>query len=270
MTQISRTVSPNPPAYMNTVGELPKVGTQAPNLSKLMQKDGTVFDPKTLHEKVVILNIYPSINSRVCPLTVIEFNNRAKELNDTVVLGISRDQPGALNQFCTDKSITNVVPLSAHRLDCTFGDDFGVRIKDGIAGTEMYHDQYARALVAVDFSGKVIYSELVTELTNQPNYDACIGTVKKYLADNKKGTSKDASSKSSSTTAAAPNDAKPMTFSADSKPSSSTPLSSVLSATSSATATAGGTTVPVATVDSTAANAAHPTTTPAATTSPMK
>lgn len=199
---------------MNTVGELPAVGSQAPALTELRDKEGKIVQEVNFAGKYRVLNIFPSIDTPTCAKTVREFNQRAAQLSNTVVLCISKDLPTAHRKFCAAEGIINVESLSAYHNSCHFGDEFGVRIVDGIttatmaaAGTEnaetleqAFKDLFARALIVEDPDGNVIYSELVTELANQPNYENALATIgtdrKKKIsaasAQNSSGTKADA------------------------------------------------------------------------------
>ncbi|MDE6026603.1 MAG: thiol peroxidase, partial [Muribaculaceae bacterium] len=114
--------------------------------------------------KRVVLNIFPSLDTDVCAASVRRFNAEVSELPNTVVLCISMDLPFAAARFCSVNGIKNVMTASGFRSD--FGDEYGVRLKDGPLA-----DLYARALVIVNEEGKVIGSQLVEEITNEPDYE---------------------------------------------------------------------------------------------------
>lgn len=165
MTQI--TLQGNP---INTVGELPSVGTAAPEFS-LTGTDLAPLDTGSLDSKAVVLNIFPSIDTPVCAASVRTFNQNAAETGATVVC-VSNDLPFALARFCGAEGIENVVVGSAFR--DTFGKDYGVTIVDGpMAGL------LARAVVVVAADGTVAYTELVPEIAQEPNYDAALQAVSK-------------------------------------------------------------------------------------------
>ena len=121
--------------------------------------------------KRVVFNIFPSLDTKVCATSVRRFNEAASTLDNTVVLCVSADLPFALGRFCGAEGIENVVTASVFRSP-EFGADYGVTMTDGkLAGL------LARAVVVVNESGDVIYSELVPEIAQEPNYDAAIAAL---------------------------------------------------------------------------------------------
>ncbi|HNS98784.1 MAG TPA: thiol peroxidase [Polyangiaceae bacterium] len=152
-------------------GKFPSPGDKAPPFTlvngKLENMDLTSFSGK---KKVLTIN--PSYDTPVCAKAAREFNTRAATINDAVVLAISADLPFAQGRFCTAEGIEGVVPLSAFRSP-TFAKDYGVLITDGpLAGLT------ARAVVVIDENDKVIYSELVGEIVNEPNYEAALASLR--------------------------------------------------------------------------------------------
>jgi len=165
MTQI--TLKDNP---INTIGSLPAVGSQAPEflLTKTDLSDITAAD---LRGKRVVLNIFPSIDTEVCAASVRFFNAKANTLENTTVLCVSDDLPFAQKRFCGAEGLSNVISASELR-NREFGDQYGVRIIDGpLAGV------LSRAIVIIDAAGKVIYTEQVPEITQEPNYDAALAAL---------------------------------------------------------------------------------------------
>ncbi len=155
---------------VQTSGELPSVGARAPDF-KLTKTDLTDVSMADFAGKRLILNIFPSIDTGVCAASVRRFNQEAGEQADTIVLCVSRDLPFALARFCGAEGLKNVIPLSSLR-DASFGDDFGLEIRDGkMAGL------LARAVVIVGADGNVAYTQLVAEITTEPDYDAALATV---------------------------------------------------------------------------------------------
>lgn len=151
----------------NTFGELPKTGTKAPNF-KLTKNDLVNVTLEDFKGKKVVLNIFPSIDTPVCATSVKKFNERAGTLKNTVVLCISQDLPFAHKRFCSAERIEKVIPASAFR-DPNFGKAYGVAITDGpLAGL------FARAIAVIDETGKIAYTELVPEIAQEPNYEACL------------------------------------------------------------------------------------------------
>lgn len=156
---------------IQTAGSLPSVGTQAPDF-KLTKTDLSDATLKEFQGKKVILNIFPSLDTSVCATSVRKFNAEATKLPNTVVLCISRDLPFAHSRFCTTEGLNNVIPLSELR-DESFSKAYGVKIVDGpLAGV------FSRAVVVLDASGKVVYSEQVPEITQEPDYEAALKAVK--------------------------------------------------------------------------------------------
>lgn len=158
------------PAEANTIGDLPAVNHSAPAfvLSGLDLADVKSSD---FAGKNLVLNIFPSVDTGVCAASIREFNKRAASLNNTVVLCISKDLPFAMKRFCGAEGISNVVSLSDFR-GRGFGREYGVELKDsGFAGL------FARAVVVIDASGKVKYTQLVPQIGEEPNYDAALKAI---------------------------------------------------------------------------------------------
>jgi thiol peroxidase len=154
-------------AIVNTNGTLPAVGSSASNFTLT----GTDFNEVSLNDykgKNIVLNIFPSIDTRVCAMSVREFNKRASSLNNTVILSISKDLPPAFKRFCAAEGIENVVPLSDFR-NKGFSKGYGVEMTDGnLAGL------FARAIVVLDTNLKVIHTELVPAIGQEPDYEAAL------------------------------------------------------------------------------------------------
>lgn len=156
---------------VNTSGQLPAVGTVAPDFV-LVKQDLSEVSLKDLKGKNVILNIFPSLDTGVCAASVRRFNKEAAGLANTVILAVSADLPFAAGRFCTTEGIANVEPASVFR-NCEFATDYGVLLVDGpLKGL------LARSVVVVDADGKVAYTELVSETTNEPNYENALKAVK--------------------------------------------------------------------------------------------
>ena len=148
-------------------GKFPQKGDTAPALS-LVGNDLADVTLKQFAGKRKILNIFPSIDTPTCATSVRTFNKRASELPNTVVLCISADLPFAQKRFCGAEGLTNVVSLSTMR-GRDFLKDYGVEIASGpLTGVA------ARAVVVLDAQDRVIHSELVPEIKNEPNYDAAL------------------------------------------------------------------------------------------------
>ncbi|MDH4144839.1 MAG: thiol peroxidase [Acidimicrobiia bacterium] len=155
---------------INTSGNLPAVGSKAPDFS-LTKSDLSAVALGDLAGQQVVLNIFPSIDTAVCATSVRTFNERAGALDNTTVLCVSADLPFAQGRFCGAEGIENVVTASTFR-SAAFAADYGVGMTDGpLAGL------CARAVVVVDASGKVVHSELVPEIAQEPDYDAALGAL---------------------------------------------------------------------------------------------
>ncbi len=156
---------------IHTNGELPKVGAAAPafKLTNGDLKDVTLADFKG---KKKIMNIVPSLDTSVCATSTRKFNESGGKLPNTVVLVISADLPFASKRFCTTEGLQNVVTLSLMR-DKNFAKDYGVLLQDGpLAGI------CARAVVVVDESDRVTYTQLVPEIGQEPDYDKALAAAK--------------------------------------------------------------------------------------------
>jgi thiol peroxidase len=150
---------------ISTVGELPAVGSAAPAFSLTGTDMGTV-DSEQFRGKSLLLNIFPSVDTPVCAMSVRTFNERAAASGVTV-LCVSNDLPFAQKRFCGAEGIENVTTASAFRDD--FGKDYGITIADGpMAGL------LGRAVVVIGADGNVAYAELVPEIATEPNYDAAL------------------------------------------------------------------------------------------------
>ncbi len=156
---------------IHTSGELPKVGAAAPDF-KLTGGDLKDVSLATFAGKKKILNIVPSLDTPVCQTSTRHFNQDAGALPNTVVLVVSNDLPFAQKRFCTTEGLTNVVPVSELRTRA-FGDDYGARITDGpMAGL------LSRAVVVIDEHDKVVYTEQVAEIAQEPDYAKALAAAK--------------------------------------------------------------------------------------------
>lgn len=156
---------------VTTSGQLPAVGTPAPNFGGV-RADLTVLHLSDLVGKRVVINFFPSLDTPVCAASVRRFNKEAAGLTDTVVLCVSKDLPFAQTRFCTTEGIDGVVALSVFRCKC-IDEKYGITITDG-----PLRGLLARAVVVVDETGKVIYEQLVDEITQEPDYDAALAALK--------------------------------------------------------------------------------------------
>jgi thiol peroxidase len=155
---------------VNTIGNLPAVGMAAP----AFVLTGNDMKDITLNQfagKNVVLNIFPSIDTGVCAASVREFNKRAAALPDTTVICVSKDLPFAMKRFCGAEGITNVVTATDFR-NRGFSKNYGVELVDGnFAGL------CARAVVVIDKSGVVKYTQLVPAIGQEPDYDAALAAL---------------------------------------------------------------------------------------------
>ena len=149
---------------VHTSGELPAVGKPAPDFN-LTGKDLSDINLRNYRGKKVILNIFPSLDTSVCAASVRRFNQEVASLENTVVFAVSRDLPFAHQRFCTAEGIENLVTLSEMR-DSLFGERYGIKMTDGALKGLL-----ARAVVVIDESGIVRYTQLVPEISREPDYE---------------------------------------------------------------------------------------------------
>lgn len=161
------TLAGNP---INTLGDLPEVGTVAKDFV-LVSED---LSEKTLSDfkgKRVILNIFPSIDTGVCATSARKFNEEVTALENTVVVNISKDLPFALSRYCASEGLDNVINLSDFRGN--FSKDYEVEIVDGpLKGLN------SRVVIILDEDGKIIYTEQVPEIKQEPNYEVALSVLK--------------------------------------------------------------------------------------------
>jgi len=157
---------------IQTIGKLPPVGEKAPDF----KLTGSNLEDVKLSDytgKQVVLNIFPSIDTSVCAATVRRFNKGASDLKNTVVLCISADLPFAHSRFCEVEGLHDVIPLSVFRSP-DFGRNYGVTITSGpLTGL------LSRAIVVIDSKGKIIYTEQVPEITQEPDYENALKSLSK-------------------------------------------------------------------------------------------
>ncbi|HEY7774639.1 MAG TPA: thiol peroxidase [Marinagarivorans sp.] len=149
---------------VQTNGDLPVVGSTLPDftLSKVDLSDLTYSE---LADKRIIFNIFPSVDTPTCAQSVRTFNEEVGQLDNTVVVCVSQDLPFAMARFCGAEGLDNVISASAFR--STFAEDFGVRLMESkLAGLT------ARAIIVVDTDGKILHTELVPEISSEPDYAA--------------------------------------------------------------------------------------------------
>ena len=155
---------------VQTSGDLPAVGADAPDFT-IVGTDLSDVTGSGYKGKRVVLNIFPSVDTGVCAASVRKFNELAASMDNTAVVCVSADLPFALGRFCGAEGIENVVAASTFRSD--FGSTYGVTMTDGpLAGL------LARSVVVVNEDGDVVYTELVPEITQEPDYDGAVAALK--------------------------------------------------------------------------------------------
>ena len=156
---------------VHTCGHLPHTGSQAPRFT-LTRGDLTELRSEELKGRRIVLNIFPSLDTAVCATSVRKFNQLAASLDNTTVVAVSKDLPFAQSRFCTTEGIENLIAASAFRSP-EFAREYGVEMVNGpLAGL------LARAVVIIDGTGRIIYTELVPEITREPDYEAAIKALK--------------------------------------------------------------------------------------------
>ena len=155
---------------IHTIGNLPEVGSSLKDLALVNDK----LEVKTLEDyngKRKIFNIFPSIDTGICAASARKFNVEAGNLENTVVINVSKDLPFALGRFCAAEGLDHVETLSDFR--GTFGDDYGVTIVDG-----PMKGLLSRAVIVTDENNNVVYTEQVPEIVQEPNYEAALNSLK--------------------------------------------------------------------------------------------
>lgn len=155
---------------INTIGKLPDNGFAVAEFA-LVNQDLEVKQLSDYDGKKKIFNIFPSVDTGVCAASARKFNVEAGNLENTVVINVSKDLPFALKRFCAAEGLDHVETLSDFR-GC-FGDDYGVTITDG-----PMKGLLSRAVVVTDENNKVVYTEQVPEITTEPNYEAALNALK--------------------------------------------------------------------------------------------
>ncbi len=155
---------------VETSGELPAVGSAAPDFA-LRKADLSAVSLADYAGSRLVLNIFPSIDTPTCAKSVRQFNQQAGSMRNTRVLNVSADLPFALTRFCGAEGISNVESASVYRSP-EFGQDFGVFMAEGRLGGLL-----ARAVVVIDGEGKVIHTELVPEIAQEPDYRAVLASL---------------------------------------------------------------------------------------------
>ncbi len=155
---------------LNTLGELPKVGEQAKDFT-LVQNNLSSVGLKDFEGTRLVLNVFPSLDTGTCAASVRNFNEKAANLKNTKVLCISRDLPFAQSRFCGAEGIENAITLSDF-VSGQFGKDYNLMMVDGPLA-----NLNSRAVIVLDENHKIIYTEQVGEIVDEPNYDAALSVL---------------------------------------------------------------------------------------------
>ena len=156
---------------IKTVGDLPKVGEQAPDFT-LTNDSLHDISLKDFSGKRLVLNIFPSIDTGICAMSARHFNGDASKLENTIVMNVSKDLPFAQKRFCGAEGLENVQNASEFKNN-GFSSKYHVIMEEGpLAGL------FSRAVVVIDESGKVIYTEQVPEIVQEPDYDSALASLK--------------------------------------------------------------------------------------------
>lgn len=156
---------------VNTNSNIVEVGSSAPNFL-LVDSELNDVNLENFSGKNKILSIVPSLDTPVCQKSTKIFNEKVNDLDDTVMLIVSSDLPFAMKRFCTSESLENVIPVSMMR-SRNFAKDYGVLLIDGpLSGIT------TRAIVTISKDNKILHSELVSEIADEPNYQAALDSIK--------------------------------------------------------------------------------------------
>lgn len=155
---------------VHTLGKLPEVGFTIKEFA-LVDSGLNVKTLDSYEGKKKVFNIFPSIDTPTCASSARKFNEEANQLENTVVINVSKDLPFALTRFCAAEGLNNVETLSDFR--GTFGDDYEVTITDS-----PMKGLLSRAVIVTDENNKVVYTEQVSEIANEPNYEAALAALK--------------------------------------------------------------------------------------------
>ncbi len=151
----------------HTCGDIPAVGVKAPCFN-LVTKELGEAGSRDFSGKRIVLNVFPSLDTPVCAAGVRRFNEIAAKVGDVAVLCVSMDLPFAMGRFCVAEGIENVITASAFRSP-EFGEDYGLKLVDGpLSGL------LTRAVIILDKDRKVVYTDLVDEITDEPDYDGAM------------------------------------------------------------------------------------------------
>ncbi|WP_299130137.1 thiol peroxidase [uncultured Winogradskyella sp.] len=152
---------------VETIGNLPAVGSKAPDF-KLTNTELADISLADYKGQRLVLNIFPSVDTGVCAQSIKTFNEKASNLDNTKILCISKDLPFAMGRFCGAEGIENVISLSDYKTGA-FGKDYGLAFSTGAFETLL-----SRCIVVIDTDGTVLYTEQVSEIGEEPNYDEAL------------------------------------------------------------------------------------------------
>lgn len=158
---------------INVLGNFVSAGTKAPNF-KLTKGDLSDFNLDDAKGKRILINIFPSLDTSVCAISVRKFNQLAAQMKNTLLLCVSRDLPFAQSRFCAAEGIENAIVLSDFRYNSTFGVDYGIMMQDGPLG-----GLFARSVVIIDENQNIIYSAMNSEITEEPDYESALNALAK-------------------------------------------------------------------------------------------
>ena len=156
---------------ISTIGEIPKNGTKAPDF-ELTATDLSKKSLSDFHGFTLLLNIFPSVDTGTCATSVRSFNKSAASMKNTKVLCISRVLPFAQQRFCGAEGIENVIMLSDFA-DGSFGKTYGLEISDSA-----FANLHSRAVIVINPEGNISYTEQVSEIANEPDYEAALAAIK--------------------------------------------------------------------------------------------
>ena len=155
---------------VNTAGELPAVGSAAPDF-KVVGTDLSTVSLSDFAGKKIVINAFPSVDTGVCALQLKAFNEKMASRDDVALLFVSLDLPFAYGRFCGAEGVENAITTSDFRSH-SFADAYGLKLVDG-----PLEGLLTRAVIVLDESHKVTYTELVSEITHEPNYDAAMAAL---------------------------------------------------------------------------------------------
>ena len=156
---------------IHTSGELPTNGSKSPEFN-LVANDLSTVSLDDYKGSKLVLNIFPSIDTGICAMSVHAFNKEVAAMDDTKILCISRDLPFAQARFCGAEGIQDAITLSDFATG-SFGRDYGVTISDG-----PMKDLHSRAVVVLNENHEVVYSEQVPEIVQEPDYQSALAALK--------------------------------------------------------------------------------------------